>query len=68
VLLPGLISVIEDCSRPERASSARFQAATLHRPLDDLLETIAEDFVGAGAGDMAEVLAAYRRDHLWEQE
>ena len=37
----------------------------LRQSLDDLLETIADDFVGVPAGDAAEALAAYRRDHLW---
>ena len=37
----------------------------LQQSLDDLLETIADDFVGISAGDADEALAAYRRDHLW---
>jgi len=65
VLLPKLIAVVDDCSRPERAPALRFQALMLRRSIDDLLETVAEDFVGAPASNTAEALAAYRRDHLW---
>ena len=65
MLLPGPIDVLEDCSSPERLPGLRFQAAMLRRSLDDLLETVAEDFAQAPASDTAEALI-YRRDHLWE--
>jgi hypothetical protein len=65
VLLPKLIDVVDECSVQSRAGAVRFQAAILRQALDDLLETIADDFVGIPAGDPAEALAAYRRDHLW---
>ena len=65
VLLPRLIEVVDECSAEERARALRFQAAMLRQSLDDLLETIADDFVGVPPGDAAEALAAYGRDHLW---
>jgi len=68
VLLPRLITAIEDCSRPDRARGLRLQAAMFLRALDDLLETVAEDFAGTPASNTAEALAAYRHDHLWEPE
>jgi hypothetical protein len=33
--------------------------------LEDLLNTIADDFVGSTGDRPDEALAAYRRDHLW---
>ena len=64
-LLPKLIAVVDDCSKPDSAPSLRLQAGMLRQALDDLLETIGEDFLGTPPGDTAEALAAYRRDHLW---
>ena len=46
VLLPTLIEVVEECSGAERAAALRFQAAMLRRSFEDLLNTIAEEFVG----------------------
>jgi Ion channel len=65
VLLPALIEVVEECGRAGQAPALRFQAAMLGRSLDDLLSTIAHEFVGATADRPDEALAAYRRDHLW---
>ncbi len=65
VLLPKLIDVIDECSQPDRAPALRFQANMLRRALDDLLETIAADFLGGPDGDAAGTLDAYRRDHMW---
>ena len=64
-LLPGLIAVLDDCTGPDRAPALRFQAAMLRRSIDDLLDTIAEDFLSIPTGDVAATLAAYRQDHLW---
>ncbi len=65
LLLPKLIDVIDVCSRPDRAPALRFQAGVLRRALDDLLETVAQDFLGAAPGDAAGTLEGYRRDHMW---
>jgi hypothetical protein len=65
VVLPGLLEVVERCSAPDRPAAVRFQAAMLDQALEDLLSTIAEDFVGAPARDPHEALAGYRGDHLW---
>ena len=65
-LLPRLIAVLDDCSGPDRAPALRFQAGMLRRSIDDLMDTIAEDFLGLPSGDTAAALAAYRRDHLWD--
>ena len=65
VLLPSLIEVVEECSRPDQAPALRFQAAMLGQALEDLLSTIATDFVGTPAASTHDALAAYRRDHLW---
>jgi voltage-gated potassium channel Kch len=65
VLLPGLLEVVERCSVPERPAAVRFQAAMLGQALEDLLSTIADDFVRKPARDPHEALAGYRRDHLW---
>ena len=65
-LLPRLIAVLDDCSSPDRAPALRFQAGMLRRSIDDLMDTIAEDFLGLPSGDTAAALAAYRRDHLWD--
>jgi hypothetical protein len=65
VLLPGLLEVVERCSAPNRPAAVRFQAAMLDQALEDLLSTIADDFVGAPVRDPHEALAGYRRDHLW---
>jgi hypothetical protein len=65
VLLPRLLAVVDECSREERARAVRFQAAMLQQSLDELLETIADDFVHVPTGDTVGALAAYRRDHLW---
>jgi hypothetical protein len=66
VLLPGLLEVVERCSAPDRPAAVRFQAAMLGQALEDLLSTIAEDFVGEPTCDTHEALAGYRRDHLWD--
>ncbi len=65
VLLPKLLEVIERCSAPEREPALRFQAEMLREAIDDLLSTIAEDFVRSPAPDADQALDAYRRDHLW---
>ena len=65
VLLPRLVEVAGECGGEERALALRFQAAMLIQSVDDLLETIAQEFVGMPTADPAEALAAYRRDHLW---
>lgn len=65
VLLPELLEVVDRCAADDRASALPFQAVMLRQAVDDLLETIAVDFVGCAPGDSAETLVAYRRDHLW---
>ena len=65
MLLPTLIEVVGECSQAAQAPALRFQAAMLRRSLEDLLSTIAEEFVGTPADLPDEALAAYRRDHLW---
>jgi voltage-gated potassium channel Kch len=65
VLLPGLLEVLEKCAAPDRPAALRFQAAMLRQALDDLLSTIADEFVRVPARDPQEALAVYRRDHLW---
>lgn len=65
VLLPELIAVVDDCSAPERPPALRLQASMLRCSLDDLLEAIAEDFLRIPATNSSDVLAAYRRDHMW---
>lgn len=65
VLLPALMHVVEECSRQGQGPALRFQAAMLRQSLDDLLDTIAEEFVGTPGGSPSETLAAYRLDHRW---
>lgn len=65
VLLPRLLEIVNTCSAPDRPAALRFQAAMLGQALEDLLSTIAEDFVRKPAHDPHEALAGYRRDHLW---
>jgi hypothetical protein len=65
VLLPRLLGVVEQCSQPEQPAALRFQAALLRASLEDLLGTVANDFVGIDVDGPEEALAAYRRDHLW---
>lgn len=65
VLLPTLLDVVEECSRPEKAPALRFQAAMLRSSFDDLLETIAQLFVRIHPAGIEEALDAYRADHLW---
>ena len=65
VLLPTLMEAVEACSAATQAPALRFQAAMLRRSLEDLLSTIATDFVGIPGALPHEALAAYRRDHLW---
>lgn len=65
VLLPGLLEIVEKCSAPDRPAALRFQAALLGQAIEDLLSTIADDFVRKPARDSHEALAGYRRDHLW---
>jgi hypothetical protein len=65
VLLSSLVEVLDECTGEERALALRFQAAMLVQSVDDLLETIAHEFVGTPAADPSQALAAYRRDHLW---
>jgi hypothetical protein len=64
VLLPTLIEAFEECERSDQ-TALRFEAAMLHRSVDDLLNTIAVEFVGVELDRPGEALAAYRRDHLW---
>ena len=64
-LLPKLLEVVDRCSQPEEPPALRFQAALLRAALHDLLDTIAERFVGVRVDGPEEALAAYRRDHLW---
>ncbi len=65
VLMPKLLEIVEQCSRPEQPPALRFQAALLRASLEDLLGTVANDFVGVRVDGPEEALAAYRRDHLW---
>lgn len=65
VLLPRLLEVVDECSQPGRSPALRFQAAMLRAGLDDLLHTIAGQFVGVSVEQPDQALAAYRRDHLW---
>jgi hypothetical protein len=65
LLLPRLLALVEECSQQGRDPAVRFQAGMLRSSLEDLLETIAVDFVSIRPGDTAEALAAYQRDHLW---
>ena len=65
VLLPRLLEVVGDCSQPDRDPALRFQAALLRASLDDLLNTIADRFVGGSVEQPQQALAEYRRDHLW---
>lgn len=65
LLLPGLIDMVGQCSQPDCAPALRFQAEMLRRALEDLLDTVAEDFLGLPTGDASATLDAYRRDHMW---
>lgn len=65
VLLPALLAVVERCSGPDSSAALRFQAAMLGQAIEDLLSTIADDFVRTPTRDPNEALAGYRRDHLW---
>jgi hypothetical protein len=65
VLLPRLLEIVKTCSAPDRPTALRFQAAMLDQALEDLLSTIADEFVRKPARDTSEALADYRRDHLW---
>jgi hypothetical protein len=65
VLLPELLEVVDRCSAPDRPAALRFQAAMLRQAIEDLLSTIAAEFVGENARNPDEALAGYRRDHLW---
>jgi hypothetical protein len=65
VLIPGLLEVVDKCSAPDRPAALRFQAAMLGRAIEDLLTTIAEDFLRTPVRDPHEALSGYRRDHLW---
>jgi Ion channel len=68
VLLPRLLEIADGCSGPGHAGALRFQAAMLEQSLDDLLGTIAADFVRVRVEDTTQALNAYRRDHLWPGE
>jgi hypothetical protein len=65
VLLPGLLDAVERCSVPDRPAALRFQATMLGQALEDLLATIADEFVRTPVRDPHQALAGYRRDHLW---
>jgi hypothetical protein len=65
VLLPGLLQVVGRCEAPDRPAALRFQATMLRQAIEDLLATIAVEFVGTPASGPNEALAGYRRDHLW---
>jgi hypothetical protein len=65
VLLPRLVELVSESAGEERGPGLRFEAAILIQAVEDLLEVIAREFVGAASADPALVLAAYRRDHLW---
>ena len=65
VLLPKLLEIVDECSRREQPPALRFQAALLRASLEDLLSTIASEFVGVHVDRPQQALAEYRRDHLW---
>jgi hypothetical protein len=65
VLLPGLLELVGSCEAPDRPAALRFQATMLRQAIEDLLATIADEFVGSPASAPNEALAGYRRDHLW---
>ena len=65
VLLPTLLEVVKDCSRADQPAALRFQAAMLRQALEELMDTIASDFVGVPTGRLEDALSAYRADHLW---
>ena len=65
VLMPRLLEVVENCAAPDRADALRFQAEMLRSAIDDMLETITEEFVREPVDGPHEALDAYRRDHLW---
>jgi hypothetical protein len=65
VLLPTLIEVVDQCSQPGQPAALRLQAAMLGAALDELLSTIAAEFLWLQGAGRREALVAYRRDHLW---
>ena len=65
VLLPGLLTVVDECSREGNTPELRFQATMLRQSIEELLSTIAREFLGTPVDRPEETLTAYRRDHLW---
>lgn len=65
VLLPTLLDVVDECSRAGQPAALRFQAAMLREALEELLDTVAGEFVGTPPGRLEDALSAYRADHLW---
>jgi hypothetical protein len=55
--------LVAECEGPGQDPALRFQAAMLRQ--EDLLDTVANDFIGTPGTTPEEALAAYRRDHLW---
>lgn len=68
VLLEPLLDTTVRCAEPDQDPGLRFHAAMLRRAIDDLLQTISEDFVGMPEVERGRALEAYRRDHLWRGE
>ncbi len=65
VLLPGLLKIVDSCSATDPATALAYQAAMLDRAIDELLATVAEEFLGCSGRNPRDALEGYRRDHLW---
>ena len=65
VLLPSLLAVVDACSCSKNPAALRFQAFMLRQAVEELLSTIASQFIGCHGDDPDTALRAYRRDHLW---
>ncbi|HZO60107.1 MAG TPA: potassium channel family protein [Solirubrobacterales bacterium] len=65
VLLPRLLEIVDECSGTGQRA-LRFEAALLQASLEDLLDTVASQFVRVPTDGTDRALAAYRQDHLWD--
>lgn len=60
--LPRLVPMVEECRRDADRAAVRLEAARLKLAIDDLLATLADEFMGGGPLSTPEAIARYRHD------
>lgn len=63
--LPRLVELLGPL-RTDRSPALALEAARLRAAVADLLETVNDEFLGKAGGSSDQIVARWRRDHLWD--